>query len=341
MAHIKTWVVIGIFSLGILLGIEGLLIYGFNYRELVEGDLDCKVYNENAGFSHYRPNCKLTSKNWEQDSAVSYEFNSFGRREPDQPVADINVAFFGDSFTMGAMVPIEKNYNFKALEKFETPRYRGHNFGVAAAQFHNILAQLNFTDTNEFDLIIYGLTPNDFFNIVDGTDPFIREKPVSKKVVVNQSTTSSLKNLILSSATSRFLLHNLMKIDSVYLQTYKARKPYAGYLDSPLPSPFSFAVDHVLLALNSLDNSKRDKLIVFLLPQRAEVVAAKLGQINNPLRDYFISKCREMNFECASADVIKLSKVPESHYPVDGHLTISGNASVAEDLFIVMSNWLD
>jgi hypothetical protein len=336
ISQLKTLAAVGLFSLGVLLGIEAILLYGFNYREFVKGEIDCKVTKENFGYQVYRPNCELHSKHWEQDNAVIYKFNEFGRREPDQQTGSINLAFFGDSFTMGAMVPIEKNYNFRALQKLENPKYQGHNFGVAAAQFHDILTQIEHTDTSKYEFIIYGITPNDLFDIVDGTDPSIKVDSSKQESIVTQSKLSQVKNLILSSATSRFMLHNIMSADSVYLQTYKTRMPYAGYLSSPLPEKFVIAIDHVMRRLNFLEQSKRDKLIIFLLPQKAEVVAAKLGKTKNAFRDYFITTCRIGGFKCAAADVLKLSKLPESHYPVDGHLTISGNELVAEDLSLAL-----
>ena len=67
-------------------------------------------------FSFYTPNCKNIIKHWEQKKFVTYEINSKGRRDqPNQVPNQKKIAFIGDSFTYGAMVPIEDNYNFYAL----------------------------------------------------------------------------------------------------------------------------------------------------------------------------------------------------------------------------------
>ena len=44
----------------------------------------------------------------------------------------------------------------------------GHNFGVAAENFHNIFNKLNKQDFSSYKYIIYGFTPNDLFDLVDG-----------------------------------------------------------------------------------------------------------------------------------------------------------------------------
>ena len=333
----KTIFVICATSLAILLGIETVLIYVFDYNEVVDGNLNCKVYDERLRFSFYRSNCEVSIKNWEQDTVITYAFNNSGRREPEQPRVSSKIAFFGDSFTMGAMVPIEENYNFKALAKFDPPKYRGYNYGVAAAQFHNVLEKLKFIDTSEFDYIVYGLTPNDMFDIVDGTAPSFGAQNAQNETNKENLNKKVFQNFFLSLATTRFLLHNLMSSDDIYLRTYKSRTPYAGYLTSPLPEDFASAMDSIMAGLNSLEQSKRKKLIVFLLPQRAEVVAARLKQYDPGFRDHFLENCYLNGLNCAFADVYSLAEIPESHFPVDGHLTTAGNAVVADDLFEVLS----
>ena len=168
MNWIKIITQISLIVFFLLIGIETSLYYFFNFKNIVKGDTKCKIYDDKKNYSYYKPNCKLYLKHWEQNYGVEYNFNDFGRRDDsNNNDYDKLIAFVGDSFTFGAMVPIEKNYNFKAINLLNYKNYSGHNYGVSGEEFHNIFSKLKDLNFDEYEAVVYGLTPNDLFYIVD------------------------------------------------------------------------------------------------------------------------------------------------------------------------------
>lgn len=330
MSLIKSLAQIALISLVILIGIEAVLIHLFNYKEVIIGDTSCKQYLPENGFSVYKPDCEIFIKHWEQSGGVEYKFNAFGRRDGSQSDGEQFIAFIGDSFTFGAMVDIDKNYNYRSLYYFKNKKLAGHNYGVAGEQFQNIVNRLRKQDFSKYKYIVYGMTPNDLFDLVDGS---YTEKTIGSSVKIDNSTAFDyIKKYILSSAISKFLLHNVMSIDSVYHRTYAARQPYAGYLESPISSRFEDAIKTAFDQLARLNENIKDKLVINILPQRAEVVAMRLGIYNSDFRVRLANACEESGLKCFATDIGPLGKIEQSHFPIDGHLTLEGNEIVGRQL---------
>lgn len=331
MNWIKIITQISLIVFFLLIGIETSLYYFFNFKNIVKGDTKCKIYDDKKNYSYYKPNCKLYLKHWEQNYGVEYNFNDFGRRDDsNNNDYDKLIAFVGDSFTFGAMVPIEKNYNFKAINLLNYKNYSGHNYGVSGEEFHNIFSKLKDLNFDEYEAVVYGLTPNDLFDIVDAKQFNFKSSSETNKD--KNKSFKFLKTFLLSTSTSRALLHYIMSQNKIYLNTYMAREPYSGYLKSPLPDDFNNALDLIFEKLDQLDNNLKSKLIIFLLPQRAEVVAYKLGKHNDDFNNKFINNCKKKDIKCGLSNISKLSELEKSHFSVDGHLTIKGNGIVANNL---------
>ena len=94
-------------------------------------------------------------------------------------------------------------------------------------------------------------------------------------------------------------MHILLGKDKIYFKTYISRKPYSGYLISPLPEEFNYAIEYIFNQLNTLDKDLKDKLILLMLPQRAEVVAYRLNKYNNDFHKKFLNECFNFNIKCA------------------------------------------
>ena len=152
-------------------------------------------------------------------------------------------------------------------------------------------------------------------------------------------TFKSIKNYLLSTASSRFILHNLISNDKIYLKTYLSRKPYSGYLLKNLPEEWIKATNYLDESLKILDNNLKSKLKIFILPQRAEVVSNRLNSYNSNFINSLINICKKNNIDCSFPDLDSLSAIEESHFPVDGHLSIQGNHEVAKSLSEWVKNW--
>lgn len=332
MSWIKSSIQILLVCIVVIASLEISLLYLFNYKQVIRGDTSCNQYDSENDFSVYRPNCEVFHKHWEQDKGVEYIFNEFGRRDGDQNEGDQLIAFIGDSFTFGAMVDIEKNYNYRSLHYYGNKQLSAHNYGVGGEQLHNIINKLQKYDFSKYKYIFYGLTPNDLFDLVDGSYDSKTEFSSANNNFDRRSGFKNLKSFLLSSATSKFLLHNLMSVDSVYYNTYLARQPYAGYLESPISTEFNEALMTSFEKLTKLNKTIKEKLVIVLLPQRAEVVAMKLGLYKNDFKDSLLESCNTFGLICFATDIEPLSKLDESHFPIDGHLTIDGNDIVGRQL---------
>jgi hypothetical protein len=168
------------------------------------------------------------------------------------------------------------------------------------------------------------------FDLVDGS--YEKKTEFLSANNNNSDIFKDVKTFLLSSATSKFLLHNLMSVDSAYYTTYTARQPYAGYLEAQISTQFENSIMTVFDQLTNLDKNIKEKLIIFLLPQRAEVVAMRLGLYNIDFKNSLLDSCNESGLICFATDIEPLSKLDESHFPIDGHLTIDGNDIVGRQL---------
>ena len=329
----------------ILIAVELFFKYILDFKSVSKENTCKRVYNKDKDFSFYSPNCKSVIKHWEQDNFVTYKTNSTGRRDlPKQIPFEKKIAFIGDSFTFGAMVPIEDNYNFYAFKKILKSPYEIHNYGTPAEQLHNVINKLKTLDYKEYDHIVYGLTPNDFFDLVDGSYYVkIKNTDNSKQEINNKKNNmqifKSIKRYLLSTASSRFILHSLMSNDTIYLKTYLSRKPYSGYLLEILPKEWINSINYFDESLKTLDVNLKSKLKIFILPQRAEVVSNRLNSYNSSFINSILNKCNENQIDCSFSDLNSLSKLKKSHFPVDGHLSIQGNHEVAKSLSLWVKNW--
>lgn len=311
--------------------VEVTLLFFFDYSHKIKGSIDCKKFNKEFNFHYYKKNCFISEKHWENNTWIEYNFNQYGRREFNLFPYQEKIAIFGDSFTAGVMVNIEDNFNYYAINNLLKNKKTLHNYGVAAEEADNIFNKLHFYNLDEYSIIIYALTPNDFFDYL--------EKKTQFKSTYQNNFFDKLKKLLLSTATSRFLLHNLMSNDNIYFKTYMSRKPYSGYLNKTLNPEWINALEIFESNILKLPLSVKKKFNIFLLPQRAEVIATRLGVYDDAFRSKIKEICLRNKINCAFSNLNNLAKIKNSHFAVDGHLTIEGNKFVANDFAIFINNF--
>ena len=130
--------------------IELFINFILDFRVIIDANTCKRIYNKEFDYSYYSPNCENVIKHWEQDNFVSYKINSEGRRDITyQNKNTKKLAFIGDSFTFGAMVPIEDNYNFYAFNNILKSSYEIHNYGTPAEQLHNVINKLKTLEEKE------------------------------------------------------------------------------------------------------------------------------------------------------------------------------------------------
>ena len=235
-------------------------------------------------YSTLIPNCEVVEKHWENPLSVRYFFNSKGRRDGQIPSSYekpyYKRASIGDSFTFGAMVPINQNYNYLAFKKIENKSFLVHNYGVAGESLKNIVNKLNDLDFEKYDFILYGLTPNDFFDYLTLSDD--SNEGLSRGNMINDlKFFYSLRTFLLSTAISKYILQQTLLNDEMYYKIYKNRKPYSGYLEKKLDEKWITAIEIFRNDFENLPENIRNKLKIILLPQKAETVYKRLDKYND------------------------------------------------------------
>ena len=327
-------------SLGIVTLLEIYLKTFGGYDTSITGNTKCKIYLPEKNFSIYKPNCSLTEKHWENNKTINYQINENGRRESNKYVSgnEKKIASVGDSFTFGAMVSIEDNYNFYGLNNLAEEKYIVHNYGVSGEGLENIFNKINTLELSQYEFILYGLTPNDFYEYLLETQTTKETNKIkNNKLILNNF--DNLKKLILSTSLSRFLVHKALSNDENYYFIYLKRKPFSEYLNSKIGTNWSNAIYILEKKLANLSPEIKGKLKIYILPQRAEIVAKRLGKYNEAFINNILEVCRREDIQCKRPNIENLAKLKESHFPFDGHLTKEGNHSIAKDLAEWSKNW--
>ena len=337
-------------SFAFIAGFELFLRFSPRFKQGYSGNEFCKIYNPQKDYSYYKSNCLLLRKDLENPLTIEYLFNEDGRREisyTDEIYDEnsIKVATVGDSFTLGAMNPIHKNYNFYGLNTLRN--YIVHNYAVAGEDFTNIINKINDIEIDNYDVILYGLTPNDLFEFLEN-----KNQKVSS-LVMNENKNNPeefgnfnyriiyfVRDLLLSTRVSKFVLHKLISNPNIYYSIYENRKPYSEYLEEDLSQDWIYALEKFEEGIGDLPTKIKEKFKIYILPQRAEVI----GEITNnnngtSFKKKILETCTNLEIKCNYPSLKKLSIIKQSHFPIDGHLTIEGNKLVGEDLAKWSKEW--
>ena len=308
---------------------------------------NCPHVKVNNDLKFYIPskNCTYSQKNWEHSKKIIYQTDKLSNRKSTLPTDSrnnmIKFAFFGDSFTWGAMNNSNENYTHHAIAGLierENIIAGYDNYGVQAYDLLEVTKRIKQTELKNYDFIIYGLTPNDLFS------PQI----LSLKKERNQTKKISFINVI----KKKIRTHNLRSVKvatkwlfdffpNFYISLYTLRDPnLGGYLSVKSSLYWDKRYSELSTQLKKLDVSIRDKLIIQIIAQRVQVQLYKLGDVNNAMA--FDRKikilCNELNIKCNGSQLHKLSLLKNSHYTIDGHFSSEANFIVGKELAEFISN---
>lgn len=298
----------------------------FYFKEWSEGE-NCREKDANEIYFVLRPNCQLIHKSWEKKEPVKYFINEHGRRDYAQyaQANEIMIASFGDSFTFGAMSDIQENYNYLAIKYLNNELVSLHNYGVAAQDAEQIISKIENVDHNEYKYILYGLTANDLYPLLD------HDKKNFEKL--------SIKNLVYKSSILKFAINLILKNDDQYILAYLRRGKVKDYLKEDLSNEWKMAYSKFELMINNLPAEIKQKLIVVIIPQQIQTILSKKDNEKSHL--YFeknIKKiCLRLKIDCLAPDWPKFKEHKRVHFTIDSHLNNLGNQLVAKNL----SNFLD
>lgn len=286
-------------------------------------------------------NCKIYVKHWEHDKVVVYETDAMSNRTSTLPInfkEDMSkIAFFGDSFTWGDMNNSKETYVHHTaanLKKIKKKNSGYHNYGVPGFNLIQVLERMKQADLNNYDYVIYGLTPNDLFS--PQTLDLKKEK---KRENLNKKSTLKLlqeklkkHNLRIVKVASKLFFDFFPKY---YINFYTLRDiNLAGYLSKDSSEYWDKRYSELFIQLEKLDPDIKNKLIIQVVAQRVQVQLYASGDIESALAfDNRIEvMCNKLNIKCSFSQIDELSKLKNSHFTIDGHFNSEANLIIGKKL---------
>ena len=296
-----------------------------------------KIYfNDNGSFNCYQKvkdqrkyfngkNCHYIEKYFEKNKSTLYITNQDGVRITNKinNNGTRSVYFVGDSFTFGYLSDYEETYPYNAIKYYNKKSNKEKrievNLGVNGYQFQQnyfMINRLSRNLENTKSLIIYGLTPNDIFDI----EIFENKDNLKQKSLIDQlkNNIDSMNILSIKYITSLFL-----RSDMIYNLLYDTKGDNAGYIDKNGSKSWENKYFLLKKNLSSLDINIKNNLLITIIPQQIQVRLLKQGKKDDALSfDREVLKiCKDIQIQCVSFTE-KLSKKLnyKTHFVKDGHL---------------------
>lgn len=298
------------------------------------GDISCIISTGDARGYTLRPNCSYQIKNWEADKAVEYETDKKGRRSRGKKDPTIHLphylAFFGDSFTFGAMSNYDDTYGATAVQevnrRFASKLYRDLNYGVSGYDVAQVLATVIKVDSlpeEKPDLFIYGLTPNDLFDLEKiALNGPLRTEVAPTNSYANFPDFARMWIRKLDLRTPSVLAHYLFKNPLIYASIYRNRGDLAGYIRSEGSTYWDVRYQKLESVLRSLPPEIKNRLILTIVPQFVQTTLIRTGKVSDGLAfdRTIMAICERIKISCFSFTQSITNEFELTHYPVDGHL---------------------
>ena len=276
------------------------------------------------------PNCEIKIKRWENKEQILYKINNNGYRESSLPYNSsnkINFVFFGDSFTYGDMNNEKENYVYlisKYLNSLKNVGYQ--NRGFPGLGFEEIVDKIQNNNLDNFNYIIYGMTPNDVYTIKIKSSKSKQSQTKNKKDFFEKLILLLKSNFKLRSLQAATAI--MLKNDAVYKKIWEKRET-KDFINNSNNSLFETRYNFIEKKLRLLKKNKIQKLIIITVPQKIQVVNHNLGHFEKS--KIFENKmsviCKNLQIKCIlTLNNLKLKKkINNTHFTVDGHLTPFGN----------------
>jgi|TARA_B100000929_G_C15495825_1_gene415928 hypothetical protein len=288
-------------------------------------------------------NCKISIKHWESSKEIVYETDENANRISSIP-ANFNssmtaIAFFGDSFTWGAMNNVDENYTHYTVATLKTMKDIDagyNNFGVAGYNLLQVLERMRRNDLKGYNYIVYGLTPNDLFSPQTATlnEQQKQESTNIKKDSLIEIFKKKIYRHKLQSikVASKFLFDSFPKI-YIYLYTLRDSN-LAGYLSSSSSPYWNNRYSELLGQLKNLNSDIKSRLIIQVIPQRVQVLLYAEGDLSNAtaFEDRIEQICNELDIKYNDSQLPRLAGLENSHFTIDGHFTASANVIIGRRL---------
>ena len=295
--------------------------------------------------NEFIPNCVIKKKRWEGTKEILYEINKKGNRKSSLPYNElnkINFVFLGDSFTYSYMNDEKESYVYLISNYRKSFKSIGHeNRGFPPHGFLEIIQSMKNNEFDQFDHIIYGITPNDIYTINFNSSRENILKTKKKKNIFQKIILSIKSNFKLRSF--QVGLSILLKNDLIYKKIWEERKE-KDFINNSNNKLFKARYAVVEEKLRDLEKNKKDKLIIITIPQKIQMVYHNLGYFekSKTFEKEMEKICKNLEIKCILTlnNLKSKKKVIKTHFTIIGYLTPFGNKFISK-LIIKDKNFLD
>jgi lysophospholipase L1-like esterase len=292
-----------------------------------------------------KPNCEYEFKITERDTPVKHQFNECGfradnaclTRNPDT----VRIVGIGDSFTLGASTEYSKTYLKVAESELKSKLSSGIEVINGGVSGWGIVDYSIWLDEillkHDPQVVTIGLLPNDIFDLTE-REVKRMDRSIGKEslgLAPDKVLWWRIKKQLEKSMFVNFVAHLFLSNDTFYSIVYRARaKTEDSYLKKTYSEVWRKKIqltEQILSSMVKRANDKSAKLVVILIPQRAQAMLVSHPD-TSPLLDIkkFPEEIKIIGRKL-SISVIDFLTVLETHakptslyYPLDGHLTPVG-----------------
>jgi hypothetical protein len=335
----RDWLLLPLLSFATLVILFGIseCISRFEWRE--QQDDPCYVVK--GPLSHrYRPGCVSSIKTAE-GPWVENRFNECGYRTAEscgtKPAGTVRIVLLGSSMSAGHAVAYEETFAAQTAAQltqiFGRPT-QVQNLGARDDSMAEIATRIDEAVQLQPDLIVQIVTPYDIENF---------EPPDSaaekKRATAPHTPQNSMMNTLLSARAVTVAKHFLYLNPETLLRLYAAFGDATDILHSPLSSVWKerFAKAEVFLS-RMARQFRRERIPFMIIPvptragavimnARAEIPSVDAWLFGKMLKA--IADRQEIAYVDTMEAFAQALKIEELFYPVDGHLTGTGNALLA------------
>ncbi|MFL2886655.1 MAG: SGNH/GDSL hydrolase family protein [Candidatus Pelagibacter sp.] len=297
----------------------------FKYYFKETKKLSCYTNVQNEKIYVNQSNCYFKEKYFEKKEITTYVTNSYGERvsENDRKLYKDKLIFVGDSFTFGYLSDYEDTYPYNFISEINKKnikkKFSEINLGVNGYQIDQVINILKtnkkINESNNF--VLYGLTPNDLFDV---------QKKRSKDVKMEKSSLLNKVRFIINNLnllSVKFISKSLLKNDEIYINLYYKRGIDSGYINMKSSPSWEYKYKYFENNIKLLNESLKKRLIILIIPQQIQIKLLKKGYSNDALAfDNRIKEiCNKIKIHCMSlTEEIAKKFEYQTHFLLDGHL---------------------
>lgn len=291
-------------------------------------------YNHNGLLKNYTNgiNCYFIERYFEKKDETLYITDNKGMRINKSNKMNVETSatpiyFIGDSFTFGHLSNYQETYPYNSVnymnKKNNNKLFIEKNLGVNGYQFRqNISLIKDVSNNTKNSLIIYGLTPNDLFDLQE------QEKKITDYNKYSFVDWVKIKIDTLNLISIKFFSYLLLKNDNLYLAINQNRGDKAGFVNKSSSNFWENKYKIFKHEINGLQKETRDRLIITIIPQQIQIRLLKKGFKLDALSfDKNVLKiCKQINITCFSlTEKLANNTGYKTHYTLDGHLLPEAN----------------